>query len=36
VAGRPVRQDRRAQWAISEFTTGHWITVQREPRQFPI
>jgi aldehyde dehydrogenase (NAD+) len=24
------------QWAISEFTTEHWVTVQREPRQFPI
>ena len=24
------------QWAISEFTTEHWISVQREPREFPI
>lgn len=24
------------QWAISEFTTEHWITVQREPRAFPV
>lgn len=23
------------EWAISEFTTVHWISVQREPRQFP-
>jgi aldehyde dehydrogenase (NAD+) len=24
------------QWAIDEFTTDHWITVQRHPRDFPI
>jgi len=23
-------------WAIDEFTTSHWVTVQREPRRFPI
>lgn len=23
-------------WAIDEFTTEHWISVQRTPRQFPI
>jgi aldehyde dehydrogenase (NAD+) len=24
------------QWAVDEFTTWHWISVQREPRKFPI
>jgi aldehyde dehydrogenase (NAD+) len=24
------------QWAIDEFTTDHWITIQRHPRYFPI
>jgi aldehyde dehydrogenase (NAD+) len=24
------------QWAIEEFTTDHWVSVQREPRSFPI
>ena len=24
------------QWAIGEFTTEHWVSVQREPRSFPI
>jgi aldehyde dehydrogenase (NAD+) len=24
------------QWAVSEFTTEHWISVQRERRSFPI
>ena len=23
-------------WALEEFTTDHWISVQREPREFPI
>ena len=23
------------EWAIEEFTTDHWITVQRTPRQYP-
>ena len=23
-------------WAIEEFTTDHWITVQHEPRRYPI
>jgi aldehyde dehydrogenase (NAD+) len=23
-------------WAVDEFTTDHWVSVQREPRQFPI
>lgn len=23
-------------WAIDEFTTDHWISVQRQPREFPI
>lgn len=23
------------EWAISEFTTEHWISVQRSPRQYP-
>jgi aldehyde dehydrogenase (NAD+) len=23
-------------WAIEEFTTDHWVSVQREPRQFPL
>ncbi|HET8980745.1 MAG TPA: aldehyde dehydrogenase family protein [Solirubrobacteraceae bacterium] len=23
-------------WAIDEFTTEHWVSVQRTPRQFPI
>lgn len=24
------------QWAVEEFTTDHWVSVQREPRSFPI
>lgn len=24
------------EWAISEFTTEHWVSVQRQPRTFPI
>ncbi|RRO14108.1 aldehyde dehydrogenase family protein [Saccharopolyspora rhizosphaerae] len=24
------------QWAIEEFTTDHWITVQHQPRQYPV
>ena len=24
------------QWAVGEFTTEHWVSVQREPRQYPI
>ena len=24
------------EWAIDEFTTDHWVSVQHEPRQFPI
>lgn len=24
------------QWAVDEFTTEHWITVQRTPRSFPM
>lgn len=24
------------EWAIDEFTTDHWISVQHEPREFPI
>jgi aldehyde dehydrogenase (NAD+) len=23
-------------WAVEEFTTDHWVTVQREPRRYPI
>ena len=23
------------QWAVDEFTTEHWVTVQRTPRTFP-
>jgi acyl-CoA reductase-like NAD-dependent aldehyde dehydrogenase len=23
-------------WAIEEFTTDHWVSVQREPRSFPV
>ncbi len=23
------------EWAIREFTTGHWVSGQREPRSFP-
>jgi acyl-CoA reductase-like NAD-dependent aldehyde dehydrogenase len=23
------------QWAVDEFTTEHWVTVQRTPRPFP-
>lgn len=23
-------------WAVDEFTTGHWVSVQHEPRGFPI
>ena len=23
-------------WAVDEFTTDHWISVQHEPRKFPI
>ena len=23
-------------WAIEEFTVDHWISVQREPRRYPI
>jgi aldehyde dehydrogenase (NAD+) len=23
-------------WAIDEFTTEHWVSVQHRPRQFPI
>jgi aldehyde dehydrogenase (NAD+) len=23
------------QWAIEEFTTVHWISLQHEPRRFP-
>jgi aldehyde dehydrogenase (NAD+) len=23
-------------WAVEEFTTDHWVSVQREPRQFPL
>lgn len=24
------------QWAVDEFTTGHWASVQRAPRSFPV
>jgi acyl-CoA reductase-like NAD-dependent aldehyde dehydrogenase len=24
------------QWALEEFTTDHWISVQMEPRQYPM
>jgi len=24
------------QWAVDEFTTEHWVSVQRTPREFPI
>jgi aldehyde dehydrogenase (NAD+) len=24
------------EWAIEEFTTDHWISIQRVPRKFPI
>ena len=24
------------QWAIGEFTTDHWVSVQRAPRHFPM
>jgi aldehyde dehydrogenase (NAD+) len=24
------------QWAVDEFTTDHWISVQHQPREFPI
>ncbi|WP_442947733.1 hypothetical protein [Nostoc sp.] len=23
-------------WAIEEFTTDHWITVQQTPRTYPL
>jgi hypothetical protein len=25
-----------ATWAIEEFTTDHWVSVQHTPRSFPI
>ena len=24
------------QWAVEEFTTDHWVSVQRQPRSFPV
>lgn len=23
-------------WALEEFTTDHWVSIQHEPREYPI